>query len=278
MLSEGEKGEEYHRTIHRTLFSKQSHLATKKSMTFNKHTSDFHFLISYADLSFLSEQQLKDLGTITLANVSLTGVDDAFVKHNGTLSKGVKAHFKMDENALLQLEGVEVIFEDKAEEKLEEESTLSKIGKSFSKFFGGGGEEGAEVVEENEEEKKEEVSMKKVKDEKKGESKKKTDENKEDDNMGTKEDKKNGIKDKDKKDGKEDKNKEEEIETKKEIDNNNTTVLPEKKKTLTIKEKVNAKVFHVDVVEPSEEAVAHARKQYVSVVCCLSLSLFCSIF
>ena len=138
--NEGEEGEEAHRVIHRTLFSRLAHFPLKKSMTFNKHSSDFHFSVSYGDLTFLTPQQVAHVDKVTLVNVTLSGVKEAFAKNNDSLSRGVKAHFKMDENCILHLEAVEASFEKtslQVQEEQQQESTFSRIGKSFSNFFGG---------------------------------------------------------------------------------------------------------------------------------------------
>merc|ERR1712002_939376 len=68
----------------------------------------------------------------------------AYVKHAADAeSKGVKAHFKMDESGLINLEKVESTYEHKSPDGVgvatgEDESTLSKIG---SYFFGSSKEE-----------------------------------------------------------------------------------------------------------------------------------------
>lgn len=77
-----------------------------------------------------------------MSKVELTGVADALAKHHGNNveSKGIKAHFSMDESGLLNLAGVELVVEKTlTEEELEaqEESPLSKLGSTISNFFTG---------------------------------------------------------------------------------------------------------------------------------------------
>jgi len=84
----------------------------------------------------------RALGPLNLSKVELTGVADALAKHHGNNveSKGIKAHFSMDESGLLNLAGVELVVEKTlTEEELaaQEESPLSKLGSTISKFFTG---------------------------------------------------------------------------------------------------------------------------------------------
>jgi hypoxia up-regulated 1 len=47
------------KTVKRVLFGRMQAYPQKKVMTFNKHTKDFSFEVSYGDMSFLTEQELK---------------------------------------------------------------------------------------------------------------------------------------------------------------------------------------------------------------------------
>lgn len=74
--------------------------------------------------------------------VDLKGVDEAHKKHLGTNieSKGIKAHFNLDESGILSLSNVELVFEKVVtpeEEAAQEESPLSKLGSTISKLFTG---------------------------------------------------------------------------------------------------------------------------------------------
>lgn len=84
----------------------------------------------------------RALGPLNLSKVELTGVADALAKHHGNNveSKGIKAHFSMDESGLLNLANVELVVEKTlTEEELaaQEESPLSKLGSTISNFFTG---------------------------------------------------------------------------------------------------------------------------------------------
>lgn len=81
------------------------------------------------------------LGPLNLSTVSLSGVSAALGKHQApnTESKGIKAHWTLDESGLLALSTVELVLERtvSAEELEAEESPLSKLGSTISKLFTG---------------------------------------------------------------------------------------------------------------------------------------------
>ncbi|XP_058865539.1 hypoxia up-regulated protein 1-like [Acipenser ruthenus] len=138
----------------RVLFQRMSPYPQRKVITFNRYTDDFQFNINYGDVSFLSEEDLRIFGPLNLTTVQLSGVGSSFKKHADTESKGIKAHFNMDESGLLSLDRVESVFETIVEEK-DEESTLTKLGNTISSLFGGGSSEpkenGTEPVQDEEE-------------------------------------------------------------------------------------------------------------------------------
>lgn len=74
-----------------------------------------------------------------MSTISLTGVADALSKHTdeGTESKGIKAHFAMDDSGVLNLANVELVFEKTVVAAEEEEGTFSKLGSTISKLFAG---------------------------------------------------------------------------------------------------------------------------------------------
>uniref|UniRef100_W5UBW9 Hypoxia up-regulated protein 1 n=1 Tax=Ictalurus punctatus TaxID=7998 RepID=W5UBW9_ICTPU len=134
---EGAKGIKHNKRI---LFQRMAPYPQRKVITFNRYTDDFIFNINYGDLSFLSQEDQKMFGSVNLTTVKLSGVGDSFKKHSDAESKGIKAHFNMDESGLLILDRVESVFETVVEEK-EEESTLTKLGNTISSLFGGGSTE-----------------------------------------------------------------------------------------------------------------------------------------
>lgn len=78
---------------------------------------------------------------MNLSSVSLSGVAAALDKHKmpNTESKGIKAHWTLDESGLLSLSQVELVLEKtiSPEEQEAEESALSKLGSTISKLFTG---------------------------------------------------------------------------------------------------------------------------------------------
>ena len=57
-------------------------------------------------------------------------------KSEGIESKGVKAHFSLDESGIFSLSHCEIVFEKNTTAEAEED-TLSKIGSAFSSLFSG---------------------------------------------------------------------------------------------------------------------------------------------
>ncbi|XP_051540205.1 hypoxia up-regulated protein 1 [Myxocyprinus asiaticus] len=129
----------------RVLFQRMAPYPQRKVITFNRYTDDFVFHINYGDLSFLSEQDLKVFGSQNFKTVRLSGVGSSFKKHSDAESKGIKAHFNMDESGVLILDRVESVFETVVEE---EESTLTKLGNTISSLFRGGSSEPSQNVTE----------------------------------------------------------------------------------------------------------------------------------
>ncbi|CAN2387882.1 regulation of endoplasmic reticulum stress-induced neuron intrinsic apoptotic signaling pathway [Pristimantis euphronides] len=140
----------------RILFQRLAPYPQRKVITFNRYTNDFDFNINYGDLSFLDAEDLKMFGSLNLTTVKLSGVGESFQKKADYESKGIKAHFNMDESGILSLDRVEAVFETVVEEKPEQESTLTKLGNTISSLFGGGGstaekENATDSVQEEEE-------------------------------------------------------------------------------------------------------------------------------
>uniref|UniRef100_A0A8C9T3M9 Hypoxia up-regulated protein 1 n=1 Tax=Scleropages formosus TaxID=113540 RepID=A0A8C9T3M9_SCLFO len=106
----------------RVLFQRMAPYPQRKVITFNRYTDDFTFYVNYGDLSFLSAEDLRAFGSLNLTTVKLTGVGKSFKKHEDAESKGIKAHFNMDESGVLLLDRV-------------------KLGNTISSLFGGGSSE-----------------------------------------------------------------------------------------------------------------------------------------
>ncbi|KAG9351523.1 hypothetical protein JZ751_022774 [Albula glossodonta] len=138
--TEEEEGAKTLKHNKRILFQRMAPYPQRKVITFNRYMDDFVFNVNYGDLTFLSTQDLRMFGSQNLTTVKLTGVGSSFKKHTDAESKGIKAHFNMDESGVLLLDRVESVFETIVEEK-EEESTLTKLGNTISSLFGGGSSE-----------------------------------------------------------------------------------------------------------------------------------------
>nr|XP_020142325.1 hypoxia up-regulated protein 1 isoform X2 [Microcebus murinus] len=140
----------------RVLFSRMGPYPQRKVITFNRYSHDFNFHINYGDLGFLGPEDLRVFGSPNLTTVKLKGVGESFKKHPDYESKGIKAHFNLDESGVLSLDRVESVFETLVEDSPEEESTLTKLGNTISSLFGGGTtpeakENGTDTVQEEEE-------------------------------------------------------------------------------------------------------------------------------
>uniref|UniRef100_A0A8D1L8J6 Hypoxia up-regulated protein 1 n=1 Tax=Sus scrofa TaxID=9823 RepID=A0A8D1L8J6_PIG len=123
----------------RILFSRMGPYPQRKVITFNRYSHDFNFHINYGDLGFLGPEDLRVFGSQNLTTVKLKGVGESFRKYPDYESKGIKAHFNLDESGVLSLDRVESVFE-----------TLMSV------LFGGGAtpdakENGTDSVQEEEE-------------------------------------------------------------------------------------------------------------------------------
>lgn len=122
------------RVIKRMLFGPSNTYPQKKILTFNKYLGDFSFNVSYAsEIEHLNAEQIAILGTKQISKYDVTGVSEAFGKHNeeNVESKGIKAHFAMDESGVLSLVNIELVVE---KQELAE-SPLSKLGNTLTSLF-----------------------------------------------------------------------------------------------------------------------------------------------
>merc|ERR1712042_320009 len=134
--------------VRRTLFSRMNPFPQKKIMTFNKHIKDFSFFVNYQDVDYLGSTEVSYLGTQNVSSALVKGVAAALDKNKEIESKGVKAHFTLDDSGILTCTQVESVFEktisvaeqeaaEAAEEAAEKEKddTWSKLGDTISQFF-----------------------------------------------------------------------------------------------------------------------------------------------
>ncbi|EDO35204.1 predicted protein [Nematostella vectensis] len=284
-----EDGTESTKHVKRTLYYNMNTVPQKKVMTFNKHTDDFQFHVSYNGLEdLMNPADLAMFGELNVSTVSVKGVADALNKHASKgESKGIKAYFRLDENGLFNIDKVESVFEKMPEDiEDENESTLSKLGSKITSFFSGSNEKSDDAKEGskdakpdepkdeksddvNEKPKDEEAEKEEDKKEEKKEEEKKPDEKKEDESKS--EGKKEG--DESKSEGKKeeptaDKDKKAEKADGKEApkDANTTEEAPKKKapsKPVTVRETLTMTVDLEDAVHPSHEDVEKSRAKLV---------------
>merc|ERR1712083_1243815 len=180
----GDAGQEAVRQVKKNLFPPMNGYAQKKIMTFNKFTDDFNFDVHYNELDHLGKAELPWIGKTHLSHYEVEGVPGALEKHKddvNTESKGIKAHFNMDDSGLLHVTAIESVFEktttveeqEKAEaekaknnnsteeasetegEKKEgDEDSWAKLGDTISSFFGEKEKEGEDKKKKREEKKK----------------------------------------------------------------------------------------------------------------------------
>jgi hypoxia up-regulated 1 len=133
------EGNSYTKPVTRVLFNSANPYPQKKLLTFNRHSSDFDFAVSYGNVGFLTDAERKYLGPHNLTKVRLEGVEEAIRDNPEGDPDGIKVHFRMDESGLLLLDSMESLFQYPV---VEEESTFSKLKNAFSNFFTGSEEEG----------------------------------------------------------------------------------------------------------------------------------------
>uniref|UniRef100_A0A3B3ZHX1 Hypoxia up-regulated protein 1 n=1 Tax=Periophthalmus magnuspinnatus TaxID=409849 RepID=A0A3B3ZHX1_9GOBI len=231
----------------RILFQRMAPYPQRKVITFNRYTDDFNFEVNYGDLSFLSQEDLM-FGSRNLTTVKLSGVGSSFQKHSDAESKGIKAHFNMDESGLLLLDRVESVFETIVEEK-EEESTLT-LGNTISTLFGGGSSEPAPNITEPDEE---EVPPESGKDDKEQESneeqKDEADKKKQDESEKSEPETENAEEQEEK-----DAEKTESTDIDKEADKKKT------QKKSKISDEISVELIIHDIVDPSADDVLSSQK------------------
>ncbi|KAK7863949.1 hypothetical protein R5R35_012451 [Gryllus longicercus] len=253
------EGQPIPKQVKRILFGPMNPYPQKKVLTFNKHTEDFEFSINYADLDHLPEQEIQALGALNLSRVALTGVGSALGKHagaTGTESKGIKAHFSLDDSGILGLVNVELVLEKTlTEEELRqqeeaEESPLSKLGSTISNFFTATEDPKPENKQEEKESQEEEAGGDEKKEEAGSEEKA---EAKKEEGKKDKEDEEKKKEEKDPQKKKEDAAKNTTTETKKAGD--------KKPKVVVIKEPIEASETKLGVTQLSEAQLQESAKK-----------------
>jgi len=123
--------------VKRTLFQVMNPYPQKKAITFNRFQDDFNFTVH--------------IGNKMAQKAELKGIKAAIEEYSDAESKGVKAHFRMDESGIIRLESAEATFQKevleevpKKEEKKDskdapefDKGTLDAIKDKFKDFFNG---------------------------------------------------------------------------------------------------------------------------------------------
>jgi hypoxia up-regulated 1 len=152
---EGDSGAS--KTVRRTLFGAMNAFPQKKIITFNKHTTDFKFDVNYAELDHLSGEEVKFIGSLNLTTVALSDVAQTLAANlaENIESKGIKAHFSIDESGIFTIADAEFVFEKTVKDD-DDESTLSRLGSTISKLFSSETTTDEKVEEDQDSEKRDE--------------------------------------------------------------------------------------------------------------------------
>lgn len=145
------------RVIQRVLYTRGNTYPMRKVFTFNKKTSDFDFNVNYGDLSFLSKEEQSYIGSKNLMKVSLSNFDrfiNNYQDQDKYEAKGVKAHFVLNENGIIELKTTEYLYNQKVEEEVPDldassvvSDAISNIGSKIGSLFTSNAEEDATVTE-----------------------------------------------------------------------------------------------------------------------------------
>ena len=147
------------RLVQRVLYTRGNAYPMKKVFTFNKKNSDFDFSVNYGDLSFLSKEEQGYIGSKSLMKVSLTNFErfiNNYQDQSKYEAKGVKAHFVMNENGVVELTTTEYLFNEKVEEEVPDaedsnanvvSDAISNLGSKIGSLFSSSEKDDATVTE-----------------------------------------------------------------------------------------------------------------------------------
>ena len=184
---------------------------------------------------------------------------------------GVKAHFRMDESGIIQLERVESLFEKTVNEeetpKADDPSTLDQIKNAFNNMWGDDKKEGEKAEEqekpETDNEEKNEESKEDPKEEKKEEGKEEKKDEKAEEKEEKKEEKEEKTEEKKAEEPAGDKDGKEEAESEeKKAEEASAAPKEEKKlvpKQVTVKEPIDSTTIYSDIKALSAESIKTAK-------------------
>eukprot|EP01135_Chromosphaera_perkinsii_P004797 Nk52_evm28s296 gene=Nk52_evmTU28s296 len=136
--------------INKVIFSHLNEFPQSKGLSFKNNLKDFSFDVNYGDLSYLPESSLDLIEARNISTVSIEGLTEAVETHGKDNFKGVKVHFNMNPNGIVEVTGIDATFKNKEELEEEKKGVFEKL----SGFFSSNKEE-ADVQEEKSAEEKE---------------------------------------------------------------------------------------------------------------------------
>uniref|UniRef100_A0A0R3S038 Hypoxia up-regulated protein 1 n=1 Tax=Elaeophora elaphi TaxID=1147741 RepID=A0A0R3S038_9BILA len=123
------------RLIRRPIYPMKSFMpASKKVLSFTSFTEDFSMNVNYGEMRQLSADQLMEFGSLNISEIKIGGVTDLYVKQTakeGTVFKGIKTHFDLDNSGILHVDGAEMLLEQPPKS----ESTLASLAGKITGLF-----------------------------------------------------------------------------------------------------------------------------------------------
>ena len=133
---EDDSGKEAIKQVKKNLYPPMNGFAQKKIMTFNKFTNDFQFDVHYNEFDHLAKNEVNWIGKTHLSNVQVSGVSGALEKHKdteNTETKGIKAHFNLDDSGLIHVTSIESVFEKTITVEEQEKAEAERLAKEAEK-------------------------------------------------------------------------------------------------------------------------------------------------
>ncbi|VDP12457.1 unnamed protein product [Onchocerca flexuosa] len=123
------------RIIHRPIYPIKSFIpASKKVLSFTSFTEDFSMNVNYGEMNQLNADQLIEFGSLNISEIKIGGVTDVYVRETakeGTIFKGIKTHFDLDNSGILHVDGAEILLERPPKA----ESTLASLAGKITGLF-----------------------------------------------------------------------------------------------------------------------------------------------
>ncbi|VDK76001.1 unnamed protein product [Litomosoides sigmodontis] len=124
------------RLIRRPIYPIKSFIPSpKKVLSFTSFTEDFSINVNYGEMRQLSSDQLIEFGSLNISEIKIGGITDVYVKETtkeGTIFKGIKTHFDLDNSGILHVDGAEMLLEQPSKAESTFASLAGKITGLFS--------------------------------------------------------------------------------------------------------------------------------------------------